>query len=130
VQTHYVGFIMARLILFSHISGKLSFRIDGTGSYMINYMFLEKFRNLLLREEYDILQYLTFVSHAMAKTEIELDPSVVTPHLNEPQQQMLRDNMPFKITACLDHRLTKILKFHPKPNSVWQKLKEEGAFQN
>lgn len=108
------------------ISGKNAFRCDGTGSYMFSYMFQESNRNLLL-QECDFLQYVTAVNKAMVGTDIYINPRKLTSIPEEIKK--LEENMPLKMTACINHRLTKTLKFQPKRDkSVWQDLKTRKTF--
>ncbi|XP_060573228.1 caspase-like [Ruditapes philippinarum] len=114
------------LIMYPTVPGKYAYRINQTGSYMLSYMFHHAHRNKLLRG-CDILQYLTSVNNAMASTEIYFDPSAITVVPDE--IKMLQESLPFKVTACIVHRLTKTLRFQPRStNSVWQELNARRTF--
>lgn len=114
------------LIMYPTVPGKYAYRIKQTGSYMLSYMFHHVHRNKLLRG-CDILQYLTSVNNAMASTDIYFDPSAVTEIAEE--RKMLQESLPFKVTACIVHRLTKTLRFQPRStNSVWQELNARRTF--
>lgn len=89
----------------------MAFRRADLGSRLLHCM--QKQENFqLLVQGCGFLQYMTSVSRDMARVEIQFEPSSSSYTPKEIKE--LKENMPFKVTANLVHRLRDNVYFAPK----------------